>query len=101
MTGRYCSAAMMAEQTRLAFAIADRESVAAITEQCQAATLDESTATSPQWLHLAPMLSTHEHCAQVLDMNTQVLAYARARGLIQHHPHNVHLVRVTHYGRIV
>ena len=95
----FYTAAFMAEQTRLSFAIADRESVAAITEQCTAALLDESTSTGPAWLHLEPMLSTHEHAPQVIDMNTQVLAYARMRGLIQHHPRYPHLVRVTQNGR--
>ena len=89
----HCTAALMAEQTRLAFAIADREAVSAIEYDAPKVTPPDSLET---WLDIHHLLSPDEQPTVFIDMNTQVLAYARMRGLIVHHPKRPTLVRIVH-----
>lgn len=47
-----------------------------------------------QWWDLRPMLDDREHPPQSIDMASQALIYAFARGLITRHPQQQHLVRI-------
>lgn len=78
-----------AELIRRSLLLADRAVVADI--EGEAAPTDHRGA---RWLDIRPMLSPHEHAPQVLDMAAEALAYARMRGLIEHHAEHSHLVRV-------
>lgn len=73
----------MARELADSYAVSDIETSAA-PEQMAGAT----------WYDVRPMLSTHEHAPQVVDMALLALQYAAARGLITHHPQHAHMVRI-------
>lgn len=80
-----------------AFALANCHVVADIQTNC----VPVRQADGQLWYDTRPMLDPREHCAQVLDMATQALAYAQASGLIERAPQAPHLVRLTAAGRAV
>lgn len=47
-----------------------------------------------RWIDVRPMLDPREHAPEVIDMATQALAYAAARGLVRPHPEHEHYVQV-------
>jgi hypothetical protein len=50
------------------------------------------------WYDTRPMLDEREHAPQSIDMAREALAYAEARELIERHPEQPHLVRLTAKG---
>lgn len=83
------TAAALGEQARLAHAIADDAVICDI--ESEGAKVIRQGVT---WWDTRPMLSEHEHCAEVIDMAQRALAYARLRGLIEHHSSQPHLVLI-------
>lgn len=89
---RQSSAEHMAEIFRRSVLIADAAAVSDI--ETGAATV----ADDPRWYDVRPMLDEREHSPQVIDMATEMLAYAEQRGLIQRHQVEPHLVRIDRRG---
>ena len=74
-----------------AVAIADRAVVADIeTEGARV----QCAATGTWWLDISNLLSDQEHAPETIDMNSEALAWAFARQLIQQHPKRPLWVRV-------
>lgn len=48
-----------------------------------------------RWYDVTAWLDPHEHCPEAIDMASEALAYAHARGLITAHPDYPHRVRIT------
>ena len=46
------------------------------------------------WYDVRPMLDARENCAEVVDINTEMLAYAERRGIVVRHPITPWLLRV-------
>jgi hypothetical protein len=75
----------------LAHQIADRAVISDIETEA-VGQLDEQ---QRRWYDTRPMLDPREMCDDMVEMNTQALAYAHERGLISPHPQHAHLVRIT------
>ena len=78
------------ETMRSAVPIADRACIADIETECARHT----DGAGRIWWDIRPLTSQHEHSPEVIDMNTQGLAYAQHRGLTQPHPTHAHFVRI-------
>lgn len=81
-----------AELIRRSLMLADHATLAQIRAECHPV----SPRHDPEgWRDVRPMLDPREHSGQSIDIATELLAYARDRGLIQRHPESAHLVRIT------
>jgi hypothetical protein len=47
-----------------------------------------------RWYDISALFSPQEYCAQSLDMHSEGLAWAVARGLVQPHADHPHVVRI-------
>ena len=72
----------------LAHQIADRACIADIETEAVATCVD-----GIGWWDTRCMLDRREMCDEVVEMNTQALAYAESRGLFASHPDHPYLVR--------
>lgn len=79
------NAVMLGETLRLGTQIADRAVVA---------DLEDLPLEPDGYRDTRPLLSPHEHCPEFIDMNTQALAYADLRRLIQRDPHYHYRIRI-------
>lgn len=50
--------------------------------------------TDGRWFDIRPMFDPREHSPEVIDMNTEAIAYALASGVITADPQSAHLVRI-------
>jgi hypothetical protein len=50
-----------------------------------------------RWYDIRPMLNEREHSPEFIDMNSEALAWAFARGLIEQHATRKHLVRIARW----
>lgn len=75
----------------LAFEIANTAAVDMITSE--AFRVRDSGAGT--WWDVRPMLDTQEHTPAVIAQHQRMLDYAVAAGVVNVHPHEQHLVRVT------
>lgn len=78
----------------LAHQLADRASVADI--ECHGVQVHTH---GQRWYDTRPMLDRHEYCDQSIDMARQAIDYALQRGLVEPHPGQPHLLRITDKGR--
>jgi hypothetical protein len=76
---------------RTAQRIADQAVVADV--ECEG--VAEADAAGQRWYDIRPLIDHREHSGQVMDINSERLAYAFARQLIERHPQHAHLVRIT------
>ncbi len=74
-----------------ALCIADRAVVADIES---AGLVYRPTAGGTRWYDVSVLLNPHEHCPEFIDMASEALAYAHARGLITSHPDYPERVRI-------
>lgn len=92
MTSGAINAVQAAELIRRGLLLADHKVLADIQAECHLV----SPRHDPQgWRDIRPMLDQRERSAMATDMAAEALAYARDRGLIEHHPNSAHLVRIT------
>lgn len=79
----------MTTLTHMAYTLADRACICDIECNSVYAHLD-----GLRWLDIRAMTDPREMCDDVIEMHTQALAYAEARGLFTKHPEHAHLVRI-------
>lgn len=79
--------------TELAYKNADRFVLGELDDQ-PTITIDHLSG----WIDTRPLLDEREHSPEVIDIWTEVLAYADWRGLVQHHPSQRHMVRLVRPG---
>jgi hypothetical protein len=83
------TAALLAEQSRLAHCLADAFAVSDIEDNAYPVEIDGET-----WLDVRPMLDTTRQAAELVEIAKQSVAYARLRGLTAQHEEHTHLVRL-------
>lgn len=85
------NAVAMGQMLRYSVLIADRAAVSDIEVegvQCQV------EGSPHRWYDVRPMLDEREHSPECIDMNSQSLAYAVQRRLIERYAEHRHLVRI-------
>lgn len=59
--------------------------------ECQSRHFDGAT-----WWDTEPMLNKHEHSPAVVDLNTELITWGCASGILLRHPHKPQHVKVIH-----
>jgi hypothetical protein len=77
----------------IALRIANRSVVSLIECNCTRA---DTPGDLRAWWDVEPLTNRHEQPAEVLDMNTEELRFARTCHLIEDHPTLPHTVRIVH-----
>ena len=83
------SAQALGESTRMAYAHADRYVLTELEGQPRI-TVDGQRG----WIDTRPLLDEREHSPEIIDIWTEVLAYAVWRGLLQRHHAQPHMARL-------
>ena len=83
----------MTRLDRLAYTLADRACIADIETECHVLQAD-----GVPWWDTRPMTDPRELPDDLVEMNTQALAYAELRGLFTRHPLRPYLVRIQPQG---
>lgn len=85
--------ALTLSMLRSAVAISDRAAVVLIESQGRTC----PDACGLRWYDISRLIDEREYCPSSIDMNTEELGWAFARGLIEQHPAHPLLVRITRF----